>query len=198
MLFRSYGAEVDPRDVLAGRPVAEPVTDSMFARHADGSVVAVLATEDVADTCRKPVFLSGTGWSSGSSVLERRDHSVSEGTALAGRMAYEEAEVGAPAEEIDVAYVSDLYAHRQLMHLAALRLCCRDELMVNPDGGSLGMGDLIEANGGVRFYDAVRQLRGEAGAHQVEDAERAVVQGWRGLPTDSCAVAILDAERRLA
>ncbi len=193
-----YGAEVDARDVLAGRPVAEPLTETMFARHADAAVVAVLAAEEVADRARQPVCVSGTGWCSGSSILERRDHTVSEGTAIAGRMAYEEAEVASPADELDVVYVSDLYAHRQLMHLDALRLCCRDDLMVNPDGGSLGMGDVIEANGGARFYDAVRQLRGEAGAHQVEGAHRALVQGWRGLPTDSCAVAILDAERRQA
>jgi acetyl-CoA C-acetyltransferase len=68
--------------------------------------------------------------------------------------------------------------------------------VINPDGGALGGGDLIEATGGARFYDAVRQLRGEAGAHQVEGARTALIHGWRGLPTDSCAVAVLDAERR--
>jgi acetyl-CoA C-acetyltransferase len=60
------------------------------------------------------------------------------------------------------------------------------------------MGDLFEATGGARFLDAVQQLRGEAGAHQIGGAGTALVHGWRGLPTDTCAVAILDAERGAA
>jgi hypothetical protein len=56
------------------------------------------------------------------------------------------------------------------------------------------MGDLYEANGGARFYDAVKQLRGQAGSHQVQDAKTALLHGWRGLPTDTCSVVVLDAE----
>ena len=65
-----------------------------------------------------------------------------------------------------------------------------------PNTGSLGMGDLYEGNGGARLYDAVQQVRGNAGAHQVSGAKRAVIQGWRGLPTDSCAVVILSEGRK--
>jgi acetyl-CoA C-acetyltransferase len=102
------------------------------------------------------------------------------------------------AAECDVFYVSDLYAHRQLMHMEALGLGDAELPALNPDGGCLGMGDLMEANGGARLYDAVLQLRGEAGAHQIPGARRALVHGWRGLPTDSAAVAVLDTERRTA
>ena len=82
------------------------------------------------------------------------------------------------------------------MHLDALGFAGDSLARVNPDGGSLAVGDLYEANGGARLFDAVNMLRGEAGSHQIEGARRVVVQGWRGLPTDSCAVVVLDSERR--
>jgi len=193
-----YGGTVAGEDVLAGRPIATPITDTMVARHADASVVVVLGTDEVAKaTARKPVFVSGTGWGSANSIIERRDLAFSEGTAIAAKMALDEAGVQNAADELDVFYLSDLYAHRQLMHMEALGLHDDQLPVINPDGGSLGMGDLIEANSGASFYDAVKQLRGEANGHQVEGAARALVHGWRGLPTDTCAVTVLDAERRV-
>jgi acetyl-CoA C-acetyltransferase len=189
-----YGAKLNTGDVLGSRPIATPVTELMVARPADAAVCVVLGSEETADEyAAKPVYLSGTGWASGNSIIERRDHFASEGTKLAAQMAYEEADCISPEDELDVAYVSDLYAHRQLMHLDALDLSTEFLPFVNCDGGSQGMGDLFECNGGARFYDAVRQIRGEAGPHQVRGAKKALVHGWRGVPTDSCAVVVLDA-----
>jgi acetyl-CoA C-acetyltransferase len=194
-----HGMKTRIEDVLDSRPIAEPLSEMMIAKPVDAAVVAVLGTEVIAnEKARKPVYLTGTGWCSGNSIIERREHTHSVGTALAADMAYREAKIENPVEDFDIAYVSDLYAHRQLMHLEALQLGVGQTLPVNPDGGSLGMGDLIEGNGGARFYDAVQQIRGEAGSHQVKDAKSVVVQGWRGLPTDSCAVVTLNAERRTA
>ncbi len=34
------------------------------------------------------------------------------------------------------------------------------------------------------------------GRCQIDDAECTLVHAWRGIPTDSCVVAILDNERR--
>jgi acetyl-CoA C-acetyltransferase len=129
-------------------------------------------------------------------VVQRRDLEGSEGTAIAAREALGEAGIEDPADECDVFYLSDLYAHRQLMHMDAIGLGPDLLPRINPDGGALGGGDLIEATGGARLVDAVRQLRGEAGAHQVPEAATALVHGWRGLPTDTCAVAVLGSERR--
>ena len=194
-----YGCRTTVMDVFEGRPVALPLTEPMIARHADGAVVIVLGTDEVARRhARRPVYVAGTGWGSGTSLVARRDLAVSEGTGVAAALALDEAGIEDPAAECDVFYVSDLYAHRQLMHMEALGLGEEVLPALNPDGGSLGMGDLMEANGGARLYDAVRQLRGEAGVHQIEGARRALVQGWRGLPTDSAAVVVLDTERRTA
>jgi len=189
-----YGEKLAGGDVLESRPLATPVTELMFARPADCAVVAVLGSEEAAsDMPEEPIYISGTGWASGNSILERRPHFASEGSTLAAKMAYEEAGISNPEDQIDLAYVSDLYAHRQLMHMDALGLSTDFLPFVNPDGGSQGMGDLFESNGGVRFYDAVRQLRGQALGHQVHNAETALIHGWRGVPTDSCSVVVLDA-----
>ena len=192
-----YGGKLGRVDVLGGRPVATPLTDTMIARHADASIVMVLGTDELAiEKARHPVFISGCGWGSANSVLERRDFAFSEGTAIAKDMACKEAGVDVVSDEIDVFYVNDLYAHRQLMHMMALGLTEDDLPFINPDGGAQGCGDLIEATSAMRMYDAVLQLRGDAGAHQLTEVERALVHGWRGVPTDTCAVTILDAERR--
>lgn len=188
-----YGGEYTIADVLGARPVADPITELMIARHADGALVVVLGTDEMArEYSSDPIFIAGTGWGSGNSIIERRNHAVSVGTEIAAAQAYKEAGIGDPAEEIDAFYVSDLYAHRELMHLEALGVSACSSVIVNPDGGALGGGDLFEVTGGARFYEAVKELRNGQGA------ERLLVHGWRGLPTDSCAVAILDAERRNA
>lgn len=191
-----YGGDWKSRDVLESRPVATPITEAMIARHADGAVVVVLGIDEIArEYSRKPVYITGTGWGSGNSILERRDQADSIGTRIAAERAYAEAGIADPAREIDAFFISDIYAHRELMHAQALGLGGHDSVIINPNGGALGGGDLFEATGGARLYEAVTQLRGEAGACQIQ-AKRALVHGWRGIPTDSCAVAILDTERR--
>lgn len=191
-----YGDTFSIDDVLGARPVALPLTDLMFAQHADGAVIAVLGTDEAAQKyARKPAYISGIGWGSGSSILERRDHSYSAGTVIAAEKAYEESGITNPQEDIDTFFVADSYAHRELMHLEALGAARVNSLVVNPNGGALGGGDLFEATGGVRLYEALSHLRGEAGACQI-DTGRALVHAWRGVPTDSCVVTILDNERR--
>jgi len=193
----AYGTTLSIEDVLDGRPVATPLTDLMFARHADAAVCIVIGTDEkAAEYSRYPVPVLGTGWGSADSIVQRRDLEGSVGTAIAAREALGEAGIEDPAVECDVLYLSDLYAHRQLMHMDAMGF--GDEMLplINPDGGALGGGDLYEATGGARLADAVRQIRGEAGAHQLPQVETAFVHGWRGLPTDSCAVAVLGSERR--
>lgn len=191
-----YGDTFSIEDVITARPVSLPLTELMFAQHADGAVIAVLGTDEAARKyASKPAYFSGLGWGSGSSILERRDHSFSAGTAVAADRAYAEAGIGSAEMEVDAFFVSDSYAHRQLMHMEALGVKNSDGLIINPNGGALGGGDLFEATGGVRLYEALSQLRGEAGRCQI-DAERVLVHAWRGIPTDSCVVAILENERR--
>ena len=65
------------------------------------------------------------------------------------------------------------------------------DLPVNVSGGSLGGGHLIEATGLARALEVVLQLRGEAGARQLEGVQVGLAQSWRGVPTTSGAVTVL-------
>ena len=192
-----YGQKTTAESILSSRMIASPMTEGMIARPADAAVVIVLGIgEEMVERTADPVYITGTGWGSGNSIIERRDHGISEGTALAARMALGEAGIVSARDEVDVFYINDIMAHRQLMHMAAMGLDLDSLPRINPDGGAMGGGDLFEATSGARFYDAVRMLRGQAGTHAIEDAEVALVHGWRGLPTDTCAVVILEGDGR--
>ncbi len=99
----------------------------------------------------------------------------------------------------------DRFAYKELQHLEAMGFYNKGEakdllkdghfekdgkLPVNISGGSLGVGNLLEATSLHRAYEAVLQLRKDAGERQVE-AEKVLVQSWRGVPTATGAVAIL-------
>jgi acetyl-CoA C-acetyltransferase len=121
-------------------------------------------------------------------------------------MAYRQAGMNNPNEIVDFVEIDDTYAYKELQALETLGFCRsgeageltlegytspNGELPVNVSGGSLGFGHLLEATGLARTLETVLQLRGEAGARQLEDPEVGLVQSWRGAPTTSCAVAVL-------
>jgi acetyl-CoA C-acetyltransferase len=206
----AYPADVEPEDVHDSAPVYWPLRELEVAARADGCVVVVLAAEERAgDLTDGPVWLLGAGWSSGSPTLESRVWGEADFVARAAERAYALAGVEDPGEEIDLAEVDDVYAFKELQHLEALGLGTADELAemlaegeldadgdlpVNVSGGSLGQGNLFEANGLVRLLECVEQLRGEAGERQVEEAYVALAQSWRGVPTTSAAVVVLGNE----
>ncbi|HEX2032435.1 MAG TPA: acetyl-CoA acetyltransferase [Actinomycetota bacterium] len=210
----AYPSEVSPDDVAASEPLWYPLRRLDASRRADGAVVLVLASADRAgDLTDAPVWVLGVGWSSGSPTLESRSWHEADYVRAAADRAYRMAGLGHPTRDVDLAEVDDTYSYRELMHLEALRLARpgdagamleegffdRDgELPVNASGGSLGQGYLFEAAGLARTLECVLQLRGEAGERQVEDAEVAVAQSWRGVPTTTAAVAVYAADEAVA
>ncbi len=203
----AYPADIEPDDALDSNPLFWPLKELEAAARADGCVVLVLAAEVRArELTEAPVWLLGAGWSSGSPSLESRTWGVADFVARAAEMAYRQAEIEDPTDEIDLAEVDDTYAFKELQHVEALGLVGDDdagalleegaferdgEFPVNVSGGSLGQGHLYEANGLARVLECVEQLRGEAGERQVEDAGVSVAQSWRGVPTTSAAVVVL-------
>jgi acetyl-CoA C-acetyltransferase len=152
------------------------------------------------------VWLLGVGWASGSPSLESRLWGEAESTTRAASAAYRRAEIADPGEEVDLVEADDTFAFRELVNLEALGLGAARELAdlltdgeldpdgdmpVNVSGGSLGQGNLFEANGLVRALECVEQLRGEAGERQVDEAYVAVAQSTRQVPSTSSAVAVL-------
>jgi acetyl-CoA C-acetyltransferase len=205
----AYGAHVNPEAVLASPIVADPLKEGEISRPTDGAVVCVLASERLARRAARAVFVDGIGWSTAHAPVEDRDFAEASYAAQAARRAYRMADVRRPVREFDLVEIDDTYAYKELQHLEALGLCTpgraatltqrgvtsRDgDLPVNVSGGTLGVGHTVEATGLQRLQAAVLQLRGRAGALQLSDVRRALVQSWRGLPTATGAVAVLGTE----
>lgn len=204
----SFGEKLSVDDVLGSEPLFKPLKRSEVSPLADGAIVLVLASgEKAQEMTDRPVWLKGIGWASDTPWIETRNLREARYARIAARQAYEMAGIERPRRQVQVAEVDDKFAYKELQHLEALALSggyragqlLRDgyydasgSLPVNPSGGSLGVGNLLEASGLYRVMEVVRQIRGDAGDHQVEDASVGVAQSWRGLPTTSGAVAVLE------
>ncbi|KOV55976.1 acetyl-CoA acetyltransferase [Streptomyces sp. AS58] len=168
-------------NVLSGPPVAEPFTKLHCCIRSDGGAAVLLAAEEFVRDCRTaPVWILGTGEHvSHAAMSQWTDFTVSP-AAVSGRLAFERA--GVRPDEIDFAEIYDAFTYMTLVTLEDLGFCAKGEggafvekgrlrveggeLPVNTDGGGLsaqhpGMRGLF------LLVEAVRQLRGEAGARQV-------------------------------
>ena len=208
----AYGGDLEISEILDAPPLSWPISTAETSQHADGAIVMVLASEKkVKELAKKPVWISGVGWCSDSVSLEYRDWGEAVYSREAARMAYRLAEIENPQDKIDFAEIDDTYAFKELQHLEALDLCPAGkagqwidegvtapdgEFPVNVSGGSLGMGHLLDATGLARTLEVVLQLRGEAGPQQLPNVNVGLAQSWRGVPTNSGAVAILSNEGR--
>jgi len=198
-----YPKDIALDDVLKSEYAFAPLKKTEMSELADGCIVLVLSNEEVAKNKKNPVWVEGVGWASDTPWLESRDWPNADYARIASNMAFKTAKT--EASKIDYLEVDDKFAYKELQHLEAMGFCEKGqaktmlgegqlekdgELPVNVSGGSLGVGNLIEASGLHRAYEAVLQLRKEAKERQVE-AQKALVQSWRGIPTASGATAIL-------
>jgi len=204
-----YGAAISPEEVLSSPYLFDPLKRLEIAPLADGAVVLVLAEGGLARRLsERPIFIEGIGWSSESPWVGSRLPDAAYAR-RAAEMAYRQAGIKDPLRELDLVEVDDRFAYKELQHLEALGLARPGEagqlllegafgpggeLPVNPSGGSLGMGDAVEAGGLQRALEIILQLRGEAGPRQLEGAEVGLALSWRGLPHGSGAVALFRRE----
>ena len=189
---------------------AYPLREAEMAKHADGAVVVVLASESKARQSRtKPVWLLGSGFANDSATLESRVWSEALYAKTAVQQACKQAGIDDPGR-IDLFEVDDTYAYKELQHLIALGIYknaaeaaqalrsgetqVSGKTPVNVSGGALGMGLALEAAGLYRVVELVLQLRGQAGPRQLPRAKIGLAQSWRGAPTTSGAVVILGSE----
>jgi len=205
--YAAYGANITLNQVMHSEKLFHPLKKLEISTPADGCIVMVLASEKVAEKLTdKPVWVKGVGWCTETPSLETRDWTRAVYTRLAAEMAYKEAKIANPWRDIDFAEIHDMFAYKELQHMEALKLCdygmagklteegltsLDGEFPVNPSGGLLGMGYGLEASGLQKVLEVVLQLRGEAGARQIEDAEVGLAHTWRGIPTATGAVAVL-------
>ena len=202
-----HGAAVDKETVMNSQLAAAPMRELESSKGIDASIVFVLASPKKARKLGdNTVWIKGIGWSSDTPVVEDREFGTAAYVEQAAARAFKMARVGVPASYFDLAEVDDTYSYKELQAIEALKLAKRGkagkmlesglfdtdgQLPVNPSGGSLGVGHLLEATGLHRTLEAVLQLRNHAGRLQIPKARKALVQSWRGIPTATGAVAVL-------
>ncbi|MEU0088391.1 acetyl-CoA acetyltransferase [Streptomyces sp. NPDC006274] len=185
-------------DVLDGPLIADPFTKLHCCVRSDGGCAVLLAAQEyVPDTAQPPVWILGAGEHVSHTTMSEWDDFTRSPAAVSGRLAFERA--GVRPGEIDVAEIYDAFTYMTLVTLEDLGFCAKGEggafveqgrllrdgeLPVNTDGGGLSA-----CHPGMRglflLVEAVRQLRGEAGGHQVRAAdgrlpELAVASGTGG------------------
>lgn len=186
--------------------VADPLREYDIAPNSDGACAMLLVREDlVAKFTDKPVWLKGVGHCQDHYYLGDRDLTTSEALQRAAHKAYQMAGITNPAQELDLIELYDAFSYQELLwsenlglaeagqgaallHSGATKLGGR--LPINPSGGVLGAQAMFVA-GLVRVAEAALQLRGEAGAHQVEGAKTALAHGTVGACGQTHCVWIL-------
>ena len=176
---------------LEGRWVNEPFRVYDCAFEVDGAVAVVVAGADVAaDAAPAPVWLVGSaGSQSGAGWVQWDDMTSMYSRTVAPRL-WDRTGVG-PAD-IDVALMYDCFTYTVMATMEDYGFCPKGEVgeffasgratyggdvVVNPHGGLLSEGYLHGLN---HHVEAVEQLRGDAGARQVDGARLALVTAGAG------------------
>lgn len=191
-----YRESYTVEQVLAAPPITYPLTLPMCSPISDGAAAAVLCTEE---GLRRLQYAKPRAVEVLASVVQMGvDHQPEEREKgighLAARRAYELA--GVAPEDVDVAEVHDATAMGEILNAEALMLAPFGEggpaaergdftiggrIPINPSGGLESKGHPIGATGLGQIYELVTQLRGEAGARQVEGARIAAHENGGGL-----------------
>jgi acetyl-CoA C-acetyltransferase len=193
------------KEVMRSKVFYNPIRELMVSPVSDGACAVILASEDKAKKITdKPVWIEGVGTCQ-DSYLRDRDIENLDSLQMAAKTAYKMAGIKNPLAELDVAEVSEKFAHEELMIYEALGLCKEGEgkkliekgtthkdgdMPVNPSGGALGA-DPTCATGLIRVIEAAKQIRGEAGRYQVSGVCRALAHGQFGICAQKNTVYIL-------
>jgi acetyl-CoA acetyltransferase len=188
-------------DVAAAPMLADPFTAKHVCLRTDGGGAVVLASEDVARDCaREPIWIMGSAnAASHVSMSEWTDFTTS-AAAVSGPRAF--ADAGVTPADMDVCQLYDSFTSTVLLTVEDLGFCAKGDggpfiadgalrpggaLPTNTDGGGLA-----SCHPGMRgmflLVEAVRQLRGECGPRQVENARLACVNAMGGFFSHSATM----------
>jgi acetyl-CoA C-acetyltransferase len=194
-------------EVLSSRMIADPLTLLQCCPIADGAAAAVLSTTKAAPreiVVRSSVLRSGGLWDNRSEHVWGFDL-----VSATARQAYEDAGLG--PDDVDVIECHDAFTIGEIVTTEALGLAPEGDgatllraghttiggpQPVNPSGGLLSRGHPLGATGLAQVAEIVWQLRGDAGARQVDDARIGLVEtmggGVAGIDGNACVVALLE------
>lgn len=174
---------------FAGAPVvAPPVNLFDSAPEGDGACVLILsATERARDLVPVPVRIKGGAAATDSLALQDRDDLLFLRAAnLAAGRAYKMAGIG--PNELDLAEIHDSYTVLSALQLEAIGLAGRgqgwnlsQQKPISTFGGLKARGNPLGATGVYQAAEVALQLRGTAGANQIEGAKIGLALNLGGL-----------------
>jgi len=190
-------------DVLSSRPICEPLhrLDCCLVTDGGGALV-VTNRAHAAGAAKRPIRVLGAAESHTHWLISQMpDLTVSAG-AQSGREAF--AMAGITPADVDVLEPYDSFTITVLLALEDLGFCAKGEGGAFVEHGRLAPGGSLPAmtsGGGLSYnhpgalgllllVEAVRQLRGEAGARQVPEARIAVAHGVGGLHSTAGTVVL--------
>ena len=191
-------------DYMKSRWIAEPFRLFDCCLETDGAVaIVVVNAERAAELPHRPVLIQGAAWGGGINVANNGHTDLSESPArlIAPRL-YENAGVG--PSDIEFAELYDCFTYNVLSQIEGYGFAepggvpdmladgafDRDggSLPINTHGGLLSEGYLHGMN---HVYEAVEQIRGDAGDRQLERHDVALVTGQLGYVSGYSSAAVL-------
>jgi acetyl-CoA C-acetyltransferase len=173
---------VTMEQVMAGKPISEPLTVFDCSLISDGAASVLIAPlERAAEFTAKPVRILGIAQTSDHVALDTKDDIT---TFRAVRQAAEKAYkmAGVTAADIQFAELHDCFTIAEIIATEDLgfvkkgeggpyalegRTCLKGERPVNASGGLKSKGHPVGATGVGQICDVAAQIRGESGALQV-------------------------------
>ncbi|MEU1644976.1 acetyl-CoA acetyltransferase [Micromonospora zamorensis] len=201
--FRYGAGPLTVDDVLAAPMVSSPLTVADCCLVTDGGGAVVITTLDRArDLRHPPVRVLGYGERSTNTSMTAVEDLTVAGARESGREAF--ARAGITPADVDVLEVYDSFTITAALSIEALGFCGPGEVLDFIQGGRIRPGGelALDTSGGGLSYchpgqygvlllvEAVRQLRGEAGARQVPDARVAVAHGTGGILSTHATVVL--------
>jgi len=154
----------------------------------DGAVAMVLSDDPL--DCKNPAWVRGTAVRTESMLFAGRDEVNPRAGAECATSVYKESGIG--PDELDCAEIYVPFSWYEPMWLENLHLFengwravdngdteIGGKLPINPSGGVMASNP-IGASGMLRFAEAALQVRGMAGAHQIEGARNAMGHAYGG------------------
>jgi len=204
-----YQKTLTLEEVLNSPMVCDPLTLYQCCPTGDGASAAILCAKELRrKLSKRDITVAASVLTSGKSNLDTHDITISDITRRAANISYEMAGIG--PEDLDVLEVHDAFSIGEILHYENLGLCPLGEgaklvderktwvggdIPVNPSGGLLAKGHPLGATGIAQIAEIVWQLRGEAGARQVEGAKVGLAHctggGVGGIDGTACSIHIL-------
>jgi acetyl-CoA C-acetyltransferase len=187
--------DITLEQVQASPMLWDPIRYLETCPSSDGACAMVLATEDAAKKSPGPhAWVRATAMRSEPTMFAGRDQVNPQAGRDCAAELYRQAGITDPRREIDAAEIYVPFSWFEPMWMENLGFSplnegwkmtadgstgLRGDLPVNPSGGVLSTNP-IGASGMLRFAEAALQVRGQAGAHQVEGARVAMGHAYGG------------------